>query len=92
MVPEAKQKLRRRRAPQEPRSSAETKGRTGNGSETVTTWLVPAAEHANAKIVVDLPIGLESSPHLRATAARHHAKTEMMAALRHDFYAACRHV
>jgi hypothetical protein len=35
---------------------------------------------------------LESAPHLRAAAARHHAKTEMMAALRHSFYAACRHV
>ena len=44
------------------------------------------------EIVVALPIGLESAPHLRAAAARHHAKTEMMAALRHSFYAACRHV
>ena len=33
MVPQAKQKLRRRRAPQKPRSSAETKGRTGNVPE-----------------------------------------------------------
>ena len=35
---------------------------------------------------------LESMPHLTAAAARHQAKTEMMAALRHGFYAACRHV
>ena len=38
-VPEAKQKLRRRRAPQEPRSSAETEGGTGNGPETVTNMI-----------------------------------------------------
>lgn len=36
-VPQAKQKLRSRRAPQEPRSRAETTGEKGNGPETVTT-------------------------------------------------------
>jgi hypothetical protein len=44
------------------------------------------------KIIVAMPIGLESTPHLRAAAARHHTKAEMMAALRHAFYAAPRHV
>jgi hypothetical protein len=64
-VPEAKQKLRRRRAPQEPRSSAETTARTGYGPETVATWLVPAAEHANAK---------SSSPCPTAWNRRHHSE------------------
>ena len=35
--PKAKQTLRRRRAPQEPRSTAETKGETGDEPETVST-------------------------------------------------------
>jgi hypothetical protein len=39
----AKQKLRRRRAPQKPRSSAETTSRTGNATERITTLLVAAA-------------------------------------------------
>jgi hypothetical protein len=59
-VPEAKQKLRRRRAPQEPRSSAETEGGTGNEPETVTTWLVAVAEEAVHREIVASP-----SPSLR---------------------------
>jgi hypothetical protein len=38
-----KAEARGRRAPQEPRSSAEIEGGTGNGPETVTTWWVAAA-------------------------------------------------
>src|SRR5215470_14176058 len=57
-VPEAKQKLRSRRAPQEPRSSAETKDRTGKGPETVTKWLAPARRTCKREIVVVLLIGL----------------------------------
>jgi hypothetical protein len=72
-VPEAKQRLRRRRAPQEPRSSAETTGGTGNGPETVTISLSKPPK-MQREIVVVLPIGLESTPHLRAAATRHRAK------------------
>src|ERR1051325_8468048 len=38
--PKAKQKLRRRRAPQEPRSCAETDERNRERAETVATWFV----------------------------------------------------
>ena len=75
-MPKAKQKLRRRRAPQEPRSSAETKGGTGNGPETVTPrWSQPPNKSSATRNrwLAD-PIDLESPT------PGHHANTEMAAA------------
>ena len=55
----------------------------------VAVHQVVAAERATRNRRL-LPIGW--NPHLRVATARHHAKTEMVAALRQAFYAACRHV
>jgi hypothetical protein len=70
-VPEAKQKLRRRRVPQKPRSSAETDGGTGNGPETITRRAVAAAEEAGECNLVarrtQSPGIDESTPHFQSS-------------------------
>src|SRR5262249_40784813 len=57
-VPRAKQKLRRRRAPREPRSCAETEGGTGTDlKQSRHGWSQPPKNHATRIRRIVMPIG-----------------------------------